>query len=191
MEKINCQKIAVKTRVLDIALISVLLLIGCIVAPIALLHITWSLPINSQYFIGPTVNCALVFAALRLHGKFKTATLICAPSVCTLGLAFLPGITTVYGLMMVPAIWAGNAALVLTFKTLTNKITYIPTAVVAIALKVSIIFTAFLVLRTNGAFPTKIATALYTTMGVTQIITATCGCIAAFVALGLTRKRTK
>jgi hypothetical protein len=187
MVKNNSPRVITQTRVLDLALVLSLLAVACIAAPIALVNAAAPVKVGSQFVIGATVNCALIFAAIRLNGKYKTAALICAPSICTMALAFLPGVT-IYGIIMVPAIWIGNATLVLAFKFLNKKITFVPTAIIAIALKVSILFSIYLAIASFGVFPSPVAAALYTTMGVMQIITATLGATAAYGVIKLTKR---
>jgi len=173
-----------KTEVLDIALVSALLLVACIIVPLSLLGAPKTITANAQWFVGPSVNCALVYAAIRFHGRVKVATLICAPSICTMLLGLVPG-ASIYALMMIPAIWLGNGALVLIFRALyrAKKANFISTATVAIAVKCALIFCGFLLLRSLGAFPTPVAIALFTTMGIMQIFTATIGCTVAYAAV--------
>jgi len=173
-----------RTEVLDIAIVGALLLVACLIVPLSLLGAPKTVTTNAQYFVGPTVNCARVFAAIRFRGKIKIATLICVPSVCTILLGLLPG-ATLYAVFMVPAIWLGNGALVLIFRALyrAKRANYISTAGIAIAVKCAIIFGGYLLLRSFGAFPTPVAAVLFTTFGLMQIITATIGCALAYAAI--------
>jgi hypothetical protein len=167
-----------RTEVLDIALVTALLFAACIVVPLAVLGAPKSISANAQWFVGPAVNCALVYAALRFHGRVKIATLICAPSVCALAIGII--CASPFALLMAPAIWLGNAALVLTFKK-CGRSTYAP--LFAIAAKCSIIFGGFLLLNAFGAFPNPVAAVLFTTMGIMQVFTATIGCALAYAAV--------
>lgn len=78
---------------------------------------------------------------------------------------------------MIPAIWIGNFAIVYLYKMLLldKKINYFLTGIVAIAVKVGIIFLGFNILNTFGIFPEKLVKNLQNAMGITQLLTATVG----------------
>lgn len=80
---------------------------------------------------------------------------------------------------MIPAIWLGNFAIVYLYKLLLleKNINYFLTGVMAIAVKVGVIFLGFSALNAFGVFPEKLVANLQNAMGWTQMVTATIGMI--------------
>ena len=91
---------------------------------------------------------------------------------------------------MIPAIWIGNFALIYSYKFLMlgkNK-HYFLAGIVGLIVKVAIIFALFNLINLFGVFPEKLVENLRNAMGMTQLITATLGVIAAFVIYKLEKK---
>ena len=91
---------------------------------------------------------------------------------------------------MIPAIWIGNFALIYSYKFLMlgkNK-HYFLAGIVGIIVKVAIIFALFNLINLFGVFPEQLVENLRNAMGMTQLITATLGVIAAFVIYKLEKK---
>ena len=176
-----------RAEVIEISAVVLTLILGGLVLPLLFRAAggTWSA--NGQFVVGPMVNCALIYAGVRFRGSVKTLAIICLPSALALGGGLLFALGSVYTLLMIPIIWVGNAAIVLFYKHLYAKkrANYITTSIVAIAVKVAIIFSGFLLLCAVGAIPAKTATVMSSAMGVFQIITAAAGAITAFAALKL------
>jgi len=178
-----------KAEVITLAAVISLLLVLCLALPIATQNVTnnWYKNYN-QYLIGPVVNASLIYAGLRLKKFYNVFGIVLLPSVCAATLGLI-GINAVFLLYMVPIIWLGNMAIVLSFRfsfrntsgLMRNKsMRFSLASVLGIGLKVTIIFCGFLILQNFGVFPTPVAEKLYTMMGVVQLITATSGAIVAF-----------
>ena len=124
---------------------------------------------NSQLIVGSIVNCALVVSAINLKGWKKILFIVTMPSIMPM----------VY---MIPAIWAGNFALIYAFKyiMLKKEKNYFLAGVVGIVAKVAIIFGFFSILNAFGVFPAKAVATLQKSMSLIQLITATVGTMLAF-----------
>lgn len=142
---------------------------------------------NSQLIVGTIVNAALVVSAINLKGWAKILGVVTMPSISTILSGYVFGTASVY---MIPAIWIGNFALIYSYKFLMlgkNK-HYFLAGIVGIIVKVAIIFALFNLINLFGVFPEKLVENLRNAMGMTQLITATLGVIAAFVIYKLEKK---
>ena len=183
--------VGARVEVIEVLAISAMLIVFCLALPILLFG--KSLPIENQLLIGPMVNCALIFGALNFRGVTKNVGVICAPSVLAVSVGLI-GFMGVYAMYMIPAIWLGNVALVLSFKFfhVHKKVNFVATATIAIVAKVALIFGGFQLLVLMGAIPTGPAGAMVLGMGLYQLITATVGSVLAFgVVKALYRKNEK
>lgn len=137
---------------------------------------------NSQIIIGSIVNTALIMAALNLKGWKKIIGVVTMPSIATILGGYVFKTASVYMVYMIPAIWAGNLALVYSFKLimLAKQKNYFLAGILGIAVKVAVIFGCFSILKAFGIFPNKLVSTLQVAMGSTQAITATIGMIIAF-----------
>lgn len=137
---------------------------------------------NSQLIVGSIVNTVLVISALNLKGWTKTLAVVSMPSVSTILSGYVFKSASVFMIYMIPAIWVGNLALVLAFKyiMLASKKNYFVSSVVGIIFKVAIIFGFFMILKAFNVFPDKMVGTLQKAMSITQLITATIGCIIAY-----------
>ena len=145
---------------------------------------------NSQLIVGTIVNAALVVSAINLKGWAKILGVVTMPSISTILSGYVFGTATVYMVYMIPAIWIGNFALIYSYKFLMlgkNK-HYFLAGIVGIIVKVAIIFALFNLINLFGVFPEKLVENLRNAMGMTQLITATLGVIAAFVIYKLEKK---
>lgn len=145
---------------------------------------------NSQLIVGTTVNAALVVSAINLKGWAKILGVVTMPSISTILSGYVFGTASVYMVYMIPAIWIGNFALIYSYKFLMlgkNK-HYFLAGIVGIIVKVAIIFALFNLINLFGVFPEKLVENLRNAMGMTQLITATLGVIAAFVIYKLEKK---
>ena len=145
---------------------------------------------NSQLIVGTIVNAALVVSAINLKGWAKILGVVTMPSISTILSGYVFGTASVYMVYMIPAIWIGNFALIYSYKFLMlgkNK-HYFLAAIVGIIVKVAIIFALFNLINLFGVFPEKLVENLRNAMGMTQLITATLGVIAAFVIYKLEKK---
>ena len=138
---------------------------------------------NSQLIVGSIVNTALVVSALNLKGWTKIIPIVTMPSISTILSGYVFKSASVYMVYMIPAIWIGNFALIFAFKyiMLANKKNYLLSSIVGIICKVAIIFGFFAILNAFNIFPEKLVTNLQNAMGLTQLITATIGCLVAFI----------
>jgi hypothetical protein len=143
--------------------------------------------VNNQFIVGPIVNCALIFAGVNLRGWGRSLVLVSMPSVAAYmgGLILASG--SIYALAMIPAIWLGNLAILLSFKFFyaNKKWNFALTAVIGIVIKFALIFGGFWLLRTslnnfNSPMPAPVIDKLGVAMGVYQIYTAAIGAILAF-----------
>ncbi len=134
---------------------------------------------NSQIIIGTIVNMALVMTAINLKGWGKILGVVTMPSIATILGGYVFGTSSVFMVYMIPAIWIGNFILVYSFKLIMldkNK-NYFLAGIVGIILKVLVIFTVFNVLNGFNIFPEKMIETLQTSMGLTQLITASLGVV--------------
>jgi len=184
MDKTN-KNLLIKKEIITITAIIAVLLVLCLALPLLTQNVTtgWYRQYN-QYIIGPLVNAALIFSALRLKKAYSVLPVVLVPSLCAATLGLI-GISAVFMLYMVPLIWLGNMAITLSFRYLFKN--YIAKATLGITLKVAIIFCGFLILRSFEVFPTPVAEMLFTMMGMVQLITATVGAIIAYGVVKLFR----
>ena len=97
------------------------------------------------------------------------------PSISTIASGYIFGPLSMSMIYMIPAIWAGNFALIFAFKflMLNKKQNYFLAGVVGIVAKVAIIFGFFSILNAFGLFPLKavatiLAFGIYKAEGVNQ-----------------------
>ena len=137
---------------------------------------------NSQLIVGSIVNCALVVSAINLKGWKKILFVVTMPSISTIASGYIFGPLSMPMVYMIPAIWAGNFALIYAFKyiMLKKEKNYFLAGVVGIVTKVAIIFGFFSILNAFGVFPAKAVATLQKSMSLIQLITATVGTILAF-----------
>jgi hypothetical protein len=192
--------VSVKTELTEFALLLAVVLLTALALPQALLLFganSW-VSVNNQFIVGPIVNCALIFAGVNLRGWGKSLILVSMPSVA----AYLGGLIlasgSIYALAMIPAIWLGNLAILLSFKFFyaNKKWNYALTAVIGIAIKFALIFGGFLLLRMtlsniNSPMPAPVIDKLGLAMGVYQIYTAAVGAVLAFGVVNLHKYLTK
>lgn len=148
---------------------------------------------NSQYIIGTIVNCSLIVAGINIKGKKKLIGLVTLPSVAALTSGLVLNAASIYTVYMIPIVWLGNLAIIYSYRYLLverNK-KYMYASLVAILLKAGIIFLGFNTLVAVGTIPggSKVASVLFTAMGVNQLITAICGSLLAFLILKLGYER--
>lgn len=138
---------------------------------------------NSQLIVGSIVNTVLVISALNLKGWSKILAIVSMPSISTILSGYVFKSASIFMIYMIPAIWVGNLALILAFKyiMLANKKNYIVSSIVGIICKVAVIFGFFMILKAFNVFPDKVVGTLQKAMSITQLITATIGCIIAYV----------
>ncbi len=148
---------------------------------------------NSQIIVGSTVNTLLVISALNLKGKSKIIPIVTMPSVSTILSGYVFKSASVYMVYMIPAIWLGNFALIASIKYIMIKKekNYFIASIVGIVLKVLIIFGFFMILKYLNIFPEKLITNLQKAMSVTQLITATIGCLVGFILYKIETVRKK
>lgn len=138
---------------------------------------------NSQLIVGSVVNTVLVISALNLKGWSKTIFVVTMPSISTIMSGYVFKSASVYMVWMIPAIWIGNFVLIFAFKyiMLAKEKNYFLAAILGIIVKVSIIFSFFMILKAFNIFPEKLVSNLQKAMSITQLITASIGCLIAFV----------
>ena len=177
--------VGARAEVVSVAVVAVLLLVLCLVLPIAMQNVqsTWY-KANNQFLIGPVVNAALIYSALRFKKAYNVIGVVLLPSISVAILGAI-GINAIFMMYMIPCIWLGNMAIFSSFRYLfrnvkRDSVRYAITAVIGIGLKVALIFGGFLILRSFGVFPGPVAENLFLMMGVVQLITAACGAILAF-----------
>ena len=146
---------------------------------------------NSQIIIGSIVNTALIIAALNLKGWGKIIGVVTMPSISTILSGYVFKTASVYMIYMIPAIWVGNFALVYAYKLimLEKEKHYFLAGVIGIILKVAIIAGVFMLLKAFGIFPEKLISNLQKAMSLTQLITASIGCIIAYLIYFAEKKK--
>lgn len=181
-EILNKQLIDTK-KVTDV-LVTLLIIIGAFVVPTFLAKI---IPLGKyqQLVVGTIVNASFVLTALYTKGSIKTIAIATLPSVSTILGGFLFGGMTLYSKTMIPAIWLGNFAFIFIYKFMyvNKKINYPVSAIIAIVLKAAIIYLGFTLMVNFMTVPEMVKNTLNTSMGVTQLITATCGSVLAFLIM--------
>ena len=138
---------------------------------------------KSQLIVGSIVNTLLVLSAFNLKGLSKIIPVVTMPSISTIMSGYVFKSASVFMVWMIPAIWIGNFALIFAFKyiMLAKEKNYFLAAIAGIICKVAIIFGFFMILKTFNVFPEKLVVNLQSAMSIIQLITATIGCIVAFV----------
>ena len=137
---------------------------------------------NSQIIVGSIVNTALIITAINVKGWKKIVSVITLPSISTILSGYVFKTASVYMAYMIPAIWLGNFAIVYLYKKLLleKNLNYFLTGVIAIIIKVGVIFGGFSLLNAFGVFPEKLVQNLQVAMSSTQAITATIGMMIAY-----------
>ena len=183
MTKILSQKLIDTKKITDV-LITLLIFVGAFLVPTFLAKI---IPLGGyqQLVVGTIVNVSLIITAIYTKGTIKTILIATLPSMSTILSGLLFATMTKYTQTMIPAIWLGNFAFILLYKTLflSKKINYPVTAIVAILVKVAIIYLGFTLMTNLMTVPEMVKNTLNTSMGVTQLITATSGSILAFLIM--------
>lgn len=202
MEKENCFDLKLvdlnkKTEIV----VTVLIAIGALLTPFIvpqLLQVIFGktsvIAINSQYVVGSIVNIALIFAGINLKGYKKIIGIITLPSISAICSGFIFKTASIYTVYMIPAIWIGNMLLVYLYRKMyvEKKKNYVLASVVAILVKVAIIFFGFNLLTWIHVIPTqgKIFEALQLSMGINQLVTATvAGVVVAGIIVAIKAKK--
>lgn len=182
----------VDTKKLTNIIVTILIAIGAFVVPTFLAKII-PLGKNQQLIVGTIVNMSLILTALYTKGTIKTLAIATLPSVSTILGGLLFGGMTLYSKTMIPAIWLGNFAFILLYKVLyvNKKIAYPLSAVIAVIVKAAIIYLGFTIMVNAMTMPEMVKQTLNTSMGVTQLITATSGSILAFLIASYTKIKQK
>ena len=138
---------------------------------------------NSQVIIGTIVNSLLIVCALNLKGIKKIIGVITMPSIAIIISGYLFGPLSSGMIWMIPAIWLGNFALVYLFKWLMieKKWNYFLTGIVAVIVKVLIIFGLFNLLKAFGVFPSDVIDTLKYSMGIMQGFTGILGVLLGYL----------
>lgn len=178
----------VDTKQVTNIIITILIAVGAFVVPTFLAKI---IPLGKyqQLVVGTIVNMSLILTALYTKGTIKTITIATLPSISTILGGVLFGGMTLYTKTMIPAIWLGNFAFILLYKTLyvNKKLPYVASAIIAIIIKVSIIYLGFTIMINVMTVPQMVKQTLNTSMGLTQAITATSGSTFAFFIASYTK----
>lgn len=173
-------------------IITLLIILGACLVPTFLAKIV-PLGKYQQIVVGTIVNASLISVALYTKGNIKTIAMATLPSMSTILGGVLFSNITLYSKLMIPAIWLGNFALILIFKVLfvNKKINYIISGAVAILVKVALIYGGFLIMSSLVNIPEVAKNTLSTSMGVTQLITATLGTLLIYTTVLFTKKNNK
>ncbi len=132
---------------------------------------------HPQELVGVAVNCALILAALSMKSAWQAVPLATAPSIGVLARGLIFGPYTPYLALMLPFIWAGNAALVLGIRHLMGKkLNYGISLGVSAAAKACAIFIPAFALVSLSILPQAFLIA----MGPVQLLTALGGGILAY-----------
>ena len=172
--------------------LTILIIIGAFLVPTFLAKII-PLGKNQQLIIGSIVNMSLILTALYTKGTVKTFAIATLPSVSTILGGLLFGSMTLYSKTMIPAIWLGNFAFIFLYKFLFvhKRINYPVSAIIAIITKVAIIYLGFTIMTLTMTVPDMVKETLNTSMGLTQLITATSGSILASLVVIYTKFNAK
>lgn len=144
---------------------------------------------NSQLIVGSIVNTSLIMAGINMKGWRKLLLIATLPSLSAIGSGYIFGSLTKVTVFMIPGIWLGNFSLIILMKYLyvNKKINYALSSVVAIAIKVAIIFSVLNIWMVFSILPNQgvVADTLRNTMGLTQAITATIGAVISIIIIKL------
>ncbi len=189
MTKILDKKLVDTNKVTDIV-VTVLIIMGAFLVPTFLAKIV-PLGKYQQIIVGSIVNMSLILMALFTKGTIKTIAISTLPSLSTIMGGLLFGSMTLYSKTMIPAIWLGNFSLILLYKVLfvNKKVNYLLSASVAIVVKAGIIYSGFKIMTSFIVVPEIVKTTLNSSMGVTQLITATIGSVLAFGIVCCTKQK--
>ena len=177
MTKVLKQQL-VDTKKLTDVIVTLLIMVGAFVVPTFLAKI---IPLGKyqQIVVGTIVNTALIMTALYTKGNIKTIFIATLPSMSNILGGFLFAPMILYAKLMIPAIILGNFAFILIYKAVyVNK-----SAIIAVVLKAAIIYAGFSIMNALMNLPSMVQTTLNTSMGVTQLITATSGSILALLIM--------
>ncbi len=178
----------VDTKKITNILVTIAIIIGAFVVPTFLAKI---IPLGKyqQLVVGTIVNMSLILTALYTKGSIKTVAIATLPSISTILGGLLFGGMTLYSKTMIPAIWLGNFAFILLYKVLyVNKSwKYLVVASMAVLTKTMIIYLGFMIMVNTMIVPDMVKQTLSTSMGITQLITATSGSLLVTLIMILTR----
>ncbi len=178
----------VDTKKITNILVTIAIIIGAFVVPTFLAKI---IPLGKyqQLVVGTIVNMSLILTALYTKGSIKTVAIATLPSISTILGGLLFGGMTLYSKTMIPAIWLGNFAFILLYKILyVNKSwKYLVVASMAVLTKTMIIYLGFMIMVNTMIVPDMVKQTLSTSMGITQLITATSGSLLVSLIMMLTR----
>ncbi|MCI8411506.1 MAG: hypothetical protein HFJ40_03540 [Clostridia bacterium] len=171
----------------------ILIILGALLVPAVLPQLlqvifgkTSAIASNSQIIVGSIVNTALIITGVNVKGWRKLILIATLPSLSAIGSGYIFGSLTKATIFMIPGIWFGNFSLIILMKELyaNREMNYIISAIIAIVVKVSIIFGVLNIWMAISVLPNQgaIATTLKNTMGLTQLITASIGaCISMLI----------
>lgn len=195
MEKISCldkrmYDVSKHTETIEIILIALGIFLVPLIVPQILNVIfgaTSIVTVNSQYVVGTIVNSSLIIAGVNIKGWKKIISLVTLPSLSAMASGLIFQTSSIYTVYMVPAIWIGNFAIIYLYRKMfvEKKLNYIISSFCGILAKVSVIFVGYNLLVLGNIIPkgSKVATMLYTAMGINQLITAVLGSIMAFTII--------
>lgn len=182
----------VDTKKLTDIMITLFIIVGAFIVPTFLAKV---IPLGKyqQIIVGTIVNASLICTALYTKGAIKTIAISTLPSMSNILGGFLFAPMTLYAKIMIPSIILGNFALMFIYKALyvSKKTNYILSGILAVAVKVGIIYAGFCIMNSIMTLPAMVQTTLNTSMGITQLITATCGSVLALLVVGTTKVLSK
>lgn len=195
MEQVINKKAFELTKVGEIVE-TILIILGALLVPAFVPQLlqagfgkTSFLATNSQLIVGSIVNTALIIAGINMKGWKRILLIATLPSISAIGSGYIFGNLTKVTMYMLPGIWLGNFSIMMIIKYLyANKnINYIISAIVAIVVKVAIIFGVLNIWMAISKLPSvgPVANTLRNTMGLTQVITATIGATISFLIIKL------
>ena len=158
----------VDTKKVTNILVTIAIIIGAFVVPTFLAKVI-PLGKHQQLIIGTIVNMSLILTALYTKGSMKT-----------IAIATLPSISTILGGLL--------------FRGMTlysKKVQYPISTVIAVLVKVAIIYLGFMIMVNAMIVPDMVKQTLNTSMGITQLITAISGSILASLIIIYTKIRKK
>ena len=138
---------------------------------------------NTQLIIGTIINSMLVVSAFNLTGFRRLWGIIMLPSIATVCSGLLFGPFSMNMVWMMPAIWLGNFAFVYMYKYffVHREWNYFITGLIAIIVKVFIIFGVFSILNACGVFPSASVDMLKYSMGAVQGMTGVFGVLLGYL----------
>ena len=180
-------RLGVRGEVIQLGGVLVALLLVCMGIPLWNLAAPGGAMTNfDQWIMGPVVNTVLVIVGVNFRGWARVLSAVFLPSMVHVFNFLVFGIGTTFSLSMIPAIWLGNLAMVLTYKYFYShkKVNFWFVSVMAVTFKVAIIASIFAILAWGfNYFPPPVLEGMTPRMTINQVYVAAIGVVVGWLIL--------